>query len=149
MPSLGECLPALDWETLQHYHHGGLLLHLDVHISHLSGAAQYRFQNTHDQECKNPDCSPNVMLFSHLIKICGLISELLHGKDSHIRSMLTSPRPGCQDSAAITLAFAVHACAKSSSNWHPPVNPPKPPPLQPCHHGNPCSHHQIPTFILT
>lgn len=45
-----------------------------------------------------------------------------------------------RDGAAVTLAFAVHACAESSSHCHAPVNPSQPPREQPRPHGDPRSH---------
>lgn len=45
-----------------------------------------------------------------------------------------------RDGAAVTLAFAVHACAESSSHCHAPVNPSQPPREQPRPHGDPRSY---------
>jgi hypothetical protein len=50
------------------------------------------------------------------------------------------------DDTVVTLAFAVHACAESSSRCHTPVNPSQPPREQPHPHGDPCNHQGL-TFL--
>lgn len=69
--------------------------------------------------------------------VCARVQEEVVEKRRHL--LLPGLAVG-RDGAAVTLAFAVHACAESSSHCHAPVNPSQPPREQPRPHGDPRSH---------
>lgn len=69
--------------------------------------------------------------------VCVRVQAEVVGKRRHL--LLPGLAVG-RDGAAVTLAFAVHACAESSSHCHAPVNPSQPPREQPRPHGDPRSH---------